>query len=503
VNETELLRRFVEENAQDAFAELVRNKINLVYATALRQVGGDSHLAEDVTQGVFLALACQAEKLKRHEILTGWLYTTTRFLAAKALRGRRRWQRREMEANIMNSQPDKTDAAWQELRPVIDDAMHELGENDRAVVLLRFFEGRSFAEVGAVVGATENAARMRVERALEKLRGRLARRGITSTAAALGAVLASQPVIAAPASLASAVTSTALGGVTAVAVVGMGGVAAFLNFMSTTKLLLGTVGAIVVFGVAAFVGGHSLTMGGSTVHERATTESEELARLRGENGQLKEQLHQIRSTQSSAASSKDVMSSSGSMDASAAPKKWALLAELYKQKLMTSRLSFVDNAGTLNPAIASVFDLTPDEHATLSQAIGAAREKLETLERANATVTRQPDGNVVIEIKPFPAAGGPVYDELMASISQALGPDRNEAFMTICADQVEKALGSFGATERKVTITSQPDSKHSRYLATDERIAPGNHSKNTSNYSNRDALLSQVGTITKLLPSDF
>src|SRR5258708_5871589 len=98
-----LLRRFAEEGSQEAFAELVRAKVNLVFAAALRQTGGDAHLAEDVTQAVFLALAARAAALARHTVLTGWLFTTTRHVAIDAVRRQHRWQRREEEAQRMKT----------------------------------------------------------------------------------------------------------------------------------------------------------------------------------------------------------------------------------------------------------------------------------------------------------------------------------------------------------------------------------------------------------------
>lgn len=149
IEDIELLQRFAEKDAQDAFAELVARKVDLVYAAALRQTGGDTHLAQDVTQGVFLALATRAKALKRHPTLVGWLYTTTRFVAAKAVRAQARWQRREREAGAVTEQDD-AHPAWNELRPVIDEAMHELPERDRTALLLRFFEALPLAAAASL-----------------------------------------------------------------------------------------------------------------------------------------------------------------------------------------------------------------------------------------------------------------------------------------------------------------------------------------------------------------
>ncbi|MFT3781230.1 MAG: sigma-70 family RNA polymerase sigma factor [Nibricoccus sp.] len=498
VTENDLLRRFVDENAQDAFAELVRAKINLVYATALRQVGGDAHLAEDITQGVFVALACQAAKLKTHAVLTGWLYTTTRFIAAKTLRGQRRWQRREMEAHAMDTTPEP-ETAWRELRPVIDEAMHELNESDRAVVLLRFFEGRSLADVGSAVGVTENAARMRVERALEKLRGRLARRGIVSTAAALGVALTSQPILAAPASLAPAVTSVALGCATAGAVAGAGGVmATALKFMSTAKIILGTAAAIAVFGVGAFVGVQSIAPSRSVANAE---DDPEFAHLKKENSRLLAELERLRAANGTGL--KPIAGNSATDGATEGKGKWKFLVELSKQKLFSPRFAFLDATGNLSPAAAAIFDLTTEEQAALAVASDSARGKIEALEKSRATVRRLADNKVAIYVDPFPKEGGAVYDELTNAIGRMLGPERYSAFLTLGGEQLERTLGAFGAVEREIEVTSQPDSIQSRYLATDIQKVGGSRSVNSSNYKTKDDLIGRVGTIVKLLPADF
>ena len=146
-----------------------------------------------------------------------------------------------MHELLSNAAPE---ADWDQLRPVLDTAMRELSERDREAVLLRFFEGRGFAEVGAKLNLTENAARMRVDRALDKLRVRLSEHGVTSTAAALAVALANQAVVAAPAGLAAAVTGAALTGAAAAG----GGAWAVLQFLATNKLPIGIVSAVIMAG---------------------------------------------------------------------------------------------------------------------------------------------------------------------------------------------------------------------------------------------------------------
>lgn len=210
--DAELISRYAADGSEAAFAELTRRHVDLVYSAALRLVNGDVHSAQDVTQQVFTEVARQAKRLARHPALVGWLYTTTRLMALRVNRTEQRRRAREQEADTMNEllHHDEPSADWNRLRPVLEDAMHELDDTDRHAVLLRYFQNRSLNEVGAALNLNENAARMRVERALDKLRGKLARRGVTTTAAALAAAVASHAVQAAPAGFAASISTAAV-----------------------------------------------------------------------------------------------------------------------------------------------------------------------------------------------------------------------------------------------------------------------------------------------------
>lgn len=215
----QLLRRYVEAGAEDAFAALVHRHLDLVYSAALRQLNGDAHLARDAAQQVFVDLARKAHSLVDRPVLAGWLFTGTRFAAAKLVRREQRRRAREQEAHDMNelTREDAQPVDWARVRPVLDDALGELSDPERDAILLRFFESRAFADIGARLGVAENAARMRVERALDKLHALLRRKGVTSSAAALAAALGSQGVVAAPAGLAAVITTAAVGAGSAVA----------------------------------------------------------------------------------------------------------------------------------------------------------------------------------------------------------------------------------------------------------------------------------------------
>jgi RNA polymerase sigma factor (sigma-70 family) len=214
-----LLREYAETGSEAAFATLVEKYVNLVYSTALRSVG-NAHAAEEITQAVFIILAKKARSLARPTmrrgvattVLSGWLYRTTRLTAANFLRGEIRRQRREQEAYMQSLLNESaTDDAWRRVAPVLDDAMGRLGEKDRNAVVLRFFENKSLAEVGATLGASEDAAKMRVNRALEKLRKFFSKRGVTLSGMAIAGAVSANSVQAAPVGLTISAVAAAKG----------------------------------------------------------------------------------------------------------------------------------------------------------------------------------------------------------------------------------------------------------------------------------------------------
>jgi RNA polymerase sigma factor (sigma-70 family) len=213
--DAELLRRYAADRSEPAFTELIQRHVDLVYSAALRLANGDVPRAQDVTQQVFSELARQAQRLQKHPALAGWLYTTTRLIALRGVRTEQRRKAREQEAAVMNEilREPAREPDWEQFRPVLDDAMHGLGEKDRLAILLRYFKNKSLKEVGGELGLSENAARMRVERALEKLRVQLARKGVTSTAAVLALALTGNAVTAAPSAFVTTLANATLAGV--------------------------------------------------------------------------------------------------------------------------------------------------------------------------------------------------------------------------------------------------------------------------------------------------
>ena len=205
-----LLREYATRNSEAAFAELVSRRVGFVYAAALRQVR-DPHLAEEITQAVFIILAQKAGRISGKTILAGWLFKTTRFAAIAQTRDLVKRQRRELEV-FMQSEIQSTtpDPFWEQMSPLLDEALASLGETDRQAVLLRFFENKSLAEVGDKLGTGEDTARKRVARALEKLHRYFNQRGVSSTTAIIAGAMSANSVQAAPVALAKTITAVAM-----------------------------------------------------------------------------------------------------------------------------------------------------------------------------------------------------------------------------------------------------------------------------------------------------
>jgi RNA polymerase sigma factor (sigma-70 family) len=278
--DSELIRDYARTGSESAFTELVRRHINLVFSAALRESHGDVPGAQGITQAVFAEAARKAARLGRHPALAGWLYTCVRQMSANARRADHRRQHREQEAHAMKEllSPDASEAVWRQIEPVLDDAMHQLGEIDRAAVVLRYFEGRSHKEVGLALGVSESAARKRVDRSLEKLRATLATRGITSTVAGLTAALALGAVVSAPSNLAATVAVGALAAPASTASTTI----TLLKLITMTKLQAIITGAIVVGMAIPLVVQHQTQ-----------------ARLRAENESLNQQMAQLQAANES------------------------------------------------------------------------------------------------------------------------------------------------------------------------------------------------------------
>jgi len=248
MNGTELLADFRGSRSEQAFGELVRHYTNLVYSVAKRRLANGS-LAEEVTQMVFIRLARSAPNLRGDAELVAWLHRTTVHVSIDLWRSESRRRLREAQAAAM--QPDVADTSgWNELALVLDEALNELHDSDRQAILLRFFDGKAMRDLGEVFGISEDAAKMRVSRAMERLRSQLGARGVTCSAAALASLMAERAVEAAPSQLVATLARLRLAGAA-----GLGALSSvFSLFTQVSKLkLIASVGAVVLVGTLAFL----------------------------------------------------------------------------------------------------------------------------------------------------------------------------------------------------------------------------------------------------------
>jgi RNA polymerase sigma factor (sigma-70 family) len=266
-DDSALLREYAANASGDAFAVLVARHINLVYSVAFRQAG-QAHEAQEITQAVFIILARKAGQLRHDRALASWLFQTTRLTANNFLRSERRRLIREQEAFMQSTLNESGNEVWPAIAPLLDTAVAGLSEKDRRAILLRFYEGRNMLEVGAALGASEDAAKKRVQRAVEKLRGFFARRGVVVPAAVLSAAISANSVQAAPAMLTKVVTATAFAkGATASALT-LTLIKGALKIMAWSKMKTAIVAGVVVL----------LTTGAATMlivhHQRAVAQEE-------------------------------------------------------------------------------------------------------------------------------------------------------------------------------------------------------------------------------------
>ena len=298
MDDQELLRSYAEEGSEAAFGQLVSRYVDLVHSAALRRVDGNFALARDIAQIVFTDLAAKARRLPRNVVLAGWLHRATHFAAGHVLRAERRRKAREREAALMNSIESESTADWDKIRPLLDTALDTLSAIDRDALVLRFFEQHSLAKVGERLGLSEDAARKRVSRALDKLRANLAQKGATVSAAAVVSAVSANAVKAAPAGMAGLLTKAALSG----AAVKGGSIFTVLKLISMTKLKLYAVSAVIIAGVATplFVQYRAqlkLRDAGAALQGQA----EQLRELAAANQQLSNTLEQLKAAPSLAA----------------------------------------------------------------------------------------------------------------------------------------------------------------------------------------------------------
>lgn len=247
VDDMELVRDYAVRQSEPAFETLVSRHVDLVYSAALRQMN-NPQVAEEVAQAVFIILARKAGRLGPGTILPGWLYHTTRYVCADVLKIERRRRKREQEAYMQSTLIDDPDRNWEQLAPLLDEAMANLGEKDRNAVVLRFFGGKSMQDVGVAMSASEEATKKRVQRAVDKLRLFFMKRGVALSSTVISGALSHHAVHAAPTTMMASVVAAAKG---SAATSTFGLAKGVLKFMAWTKLkTVAAAGGVVLLAAA-------------------------------------------------------------------------------------------------------------------------------------------------------------------------------------------------------------------------------------------------------------
>jgi RNA polymerase sigma factor (sigma-70 family) len=244
-DDMELVRQYAAHRSESAFAELVSRHTNLVYSTALRRVS-NPQLAEEIAQAVFVILARKAATLGNGTILSGWLYRATCYVSGHALKQELRRQRHQQEAHMETLSKQTESEVWPQIRTLLEEAMLRLGPADRDALVLRFFEGRSLKEVGARLGISEAATKMRLNRALEKLRAYFSKHGVASTTTAIAGAISAHSIQPAPVMLAKMATAFALANRAATSTSTSTLIKGTLKIMAWSKMKTATVSAVIL-----------------------------------------------------------------------------------------------------------------------------------------------------------------------------------------------------------------------------------------------------------------
>jgi RNA polymerase sigma factor (sigma-70 family) len=287
-DDSELLRRYAEQGSDEAFAALVGRYLNLVYSVALRRVANPHH-AEEITQAVFIVLAKKAGGLRHARALSSWLFETTRLTAANFIRSEQRRRVREQEAQMQTLANEPSAEVWSRIAPLLDDAVAALRDKERRAILLRFYEDKDLREVGAALGISEEAAKKRVARALEKLRTRLGRRTAVVSMGLLTSLLATRCVEAAPPLLAKMATAAALSEGAAASASTLILVKGALKVMAWTKTQMTVATALIVGLATVSVMQHQAQ---ARLREADDLLRQQLAQAQADNEQLARRQHQ-------------------------------------------------------------------------------------------------------------------------------------------------------------------------------------------------------------------
>lgn len=370
IHDGDLISSYARDGEEGAFRAIVARHVDLVFATALRQVG-DRGVAEEITQNVFVALSRKAGSLRGYETLAGWLHRTTILEAKARIRSELRRRQREQTAAELAERQNEGASPLAPLVPLLDEALLSLREGDRTALVSRFLEERPLREVGAALGVDEDAARKRVSRALDRLSEFFRARGFALPAGVGVAGLFPLGSQAAPSGLAATVTQA---GLTA-GVAGGSLTPMLLNFMALSKTKAIVASAVLVSAPLLWQARTEAELASErTSLEQALREQEELlAQLARERDEARERLR--RTTAERYATEARIAEFRAVRENQAPPPRYhwddlSPLARVPKEFLKDLGLStFHDRSGRLSEHMQEVLQLTPTEAVELQSAV--------------------------------------------------------------------------------------------------------------------------------------
>jgi len=480
--DNELLKRYLKNGAQDAFATLVKRYLALVYGVALRRLH-DSAPAQEVTQNVFITLARQAVWLTGHASLGGWLYRTTNNLAQHEWRSEQRRRKREEIALELGTCMKTDPSLLSTITPLLDEAMLELRSADREALLLRYFAQKSLREVGETLGIKEDAAQKRVSKALDALAERFRQRGFrVGGAAALALALEQSSAHAIPAGLALATTQAALSAGAAASLGGM--TMPIVKFMSLTKIQT----AALCVSLAAVPLGyqwHALdsarSMKDQFTAQLQTLRSDALAQ---EQGRARAE-HRLTVAQS-ALTRKTSADHSGRHTEPARPEEnlyvWDENSPYVRvPKQLLSQLRFAPFGtrvgrdgkselyqlpplaadGSPQPALAAALGLSTDESQRLRALCQSEFADFNTLAASHSQLTEQPFAggtipSAVLNTTAFEDEGAQFQQQFKDQVTSLLGPERGETFWQQATPEFTELFNDFGANPRQLQLINNP-----------------------------------------------
>ncbi len=433
----DLLARFCATRDEGAFRGLVERHGGMVMAAALRRTGGDAGLAEEVAQEVFCRLARGAGGIREAGALPGWLHRAACGCAVDAVRRETRRRERERVATVMN-EPEENAFDWAGVAPVIDEAVDALPEVDRRLVVLRYFEGHSQRDAGAVLGLAEDAARKRLQRALEKLRGSLARRGITGTAAALAVTLTAHagPALVSPPVAAGLIRA-------GLAAPALTGIALFFQnlgalFLMTTKQ---KIALLVIAALLAAVPVTLLWLENHALRARLSVVEQDAARPR------------VAAAVSPAGVPAAAATGAAAKTEEKQPDEPSVAVVLSEDTIESIDLPVLDNLTllTISPGVCQLFKISEAEAERVNTAMRRCVDAMKALDTEHLRKVEDRENGVVFEIPAYPE-GRAVRDAMITEIESALGSKRAAWFMPKLAYATDWQLGRWGSMSRRYDV---------------------------------------------------